>query len=66
METKELSNNALKCMHGAIRHALDEDDARPTGPKPYGVRETADWRRQADEFEAELTKRSQLFEPIIW
>lgn len=61
-----LSTNGLKLLHSTIAAALAEDDALPKSAKKYGVREYPDWRRQADDFEAELTNRNERFAPIAW
>jgi hypothetical protein len=53
-------------LHGTIAAALAEDDALPKNTKKYDVREYPDWRRQADEFEAELKSRNESFVPIVW
>jgi hypothetical protein len=66
LNIKGLSTNGLRLLHRTIAEALAEDDKQPDGAKPYGVREYPDWRQQADAFEAELTARSEAFEPIAW
>jgi len=66
MNINGLSTNGLNLLHTTIATALAEDDALPKDGKRYGVREYPDWRRQADDIEAELASRQQRFEPIGW
>jgi hypothetical protein len=66
MNIKGFSTNGIKLLHQTITKALAEDDARPNGAEVYGVREYPDWRREADQLEAELANRSETFAPIVW
>ncbi|BAV53025.1 Uncharacterized protein MLTONO_p0555 (plasmid) [Mesorhizobium loti] len=61
-----LSTTSLVGLHGRIAWCLAQDDARPIHAREYGVREYADWRLQADEFQAELHSRGVPFSPIAW
>ncbi|WP_198033217.1 hypothetical protein [Methylosinus sp. PW1] len=51
-------------MHATIADALAEEDAQ--GGSSLGVREYPDWRRQAEDYEAELSARGEEFAPIEW
>lgn len=67
MNIPDLSTNAIKALHDKIRECLERDDATPPSQaKPYGVRDTLDWRTQADEFEAELGRRGESCTKIQW
>lgn len=66
MNILELTDQSLKDLHSLIGEAMVADDAASTGPKPYGVRETSDWKRQADAFEAEMKKRGVSFKELDW
>jgi hypothetical protein len=65
MNIPDLSNQSLQDLHTLIREALVSDDAAKDA-KPYGVREYPDWKKQADEFEAEMTSRKISFNKIEW
>jgi hypothetical protein len=65
MDITKLSVNGLLMMYGAVRDALSVDD-NATGPKPYGVRDTPDWREWSDGLERELEKRNARFVKIDW
>lgn len=65
MNFSGLSNNSVWVLHALIREALEKDNASPES-KPYGVREHAGWRDQADAIEKELTRREMSFAPIRW
>lgn len=65
MNIKNLSDQSLSDLHELIREALEKDDAS-TGGKQFGVREYPDWKKQADDFEAELANRKKGFKPIDW
>jgi hypothetical protein len=45
---------------------LAEDEPLPINAKTYCVHEYPDWRRQADDIEAELTSRGETFTRIAW
>jgi len=63
----ELSLEALRKLHGALRRAFDEDEASPEGVEPpHGVRKYRDWRYQSDKLEGELVRRGDQFQPIPW
>jgi hypothetical protein len=67
MDVPKLSTNGIRMMHDAIGARLKEEDALPAGqPKTYGVRDHADFKKLADEFEAELTKRNIPLTKIVW
>lgn len=61
------SNDGLLKMHLAIVNALKADDETPDGQdKIYGVRLYQDWRQWSDSLEAELIKRSVVFNKVDW
>jgi hypothetical protein len=61
------SNDGLVKMHLAIVNALKADDETPDGQdKIYGVRLYQDWRQWSDSLEAELIKRSVVFNKVDW
>lgn len=61
------SNDGLLKMHLAIINALKTDDETPDGQdKIYGVRLYQDWRQWSDSLEAELIKRSVVFNKVDW
>jgi hypothetical protein len=61
------TTKSLGALHEEIRRALAEEDALPPGkPRPYGVREFADFRLEADAIEAELRRREQQVQSIKW
>jgi len=68
MDIPGLSDDSLQALHRCIAEALAADDASPagSGDKPYGVRQHSDWRKQADEYEMELSARGLKFTPIQW
>lgn len=66
MNVPELTDASLLDLHPLIRECLAADDGSPKDKKRYGVREYPDWRRQADAFESELTKREISFTKIDW
>jgi hypothetical protein len=67
MDVSKLSLRGLKALHDKIRECLAADDATPPGQtKLYCVRDTADWKMQADEFEAELDHRGEKYTKIQW
>jgi hypothetical protein len=58
---------SLRALHEEIRRALAEEDALPAGnPKPYGVRDFADFRAEVEAIEVELRRRNEAFRPIEW
>ena len=61
-----LSNESLQDLHALIREALEMDDAAPKGEKPFGLRDHPDWKKQADEYEAEMAFRRVWFRKIDW
>ena len=66
MIIEELSDETLKTLHQLIRQAQWADDHLPREEKRYGVREYPDWRMQADRFEAEMSRRRIVFQPLDW
>lgn len=67
MIIKQLSDSALDALLDLIRECVVADEnTAPGSPKPYGVKAHTDWRKQADDFEAELRERNIEFKPIIW
>jgi FPC/CPF motif-containing protein YcgG len=63
----KMSTGSLQGMHRAIQDRLSEEDASPpNAEKPYGVRQYSDWRDQADEIEAELDGRGEVYSKIAW
>lgn len=66
MHIPGLSDGSLIDLHALIREALESDDRSADGRKLYGVRDYPDWRRQANDLEAEMRRRSIAFEPIDW
>jgi hypothetical protein len=64
---KGMSANGLKAMQRAIHDRLIEEDGQPQGQeKIYGVRQYPDWREQADEMEAELDRRGEIYTKVPW
>jgi hypothetical protein len=61
-----LSEGAIRELYEAIRRALAEDDALPTGRKKYGVREFSDFGLEATVLERVFTDRGMKFEKIKW
>ncbi|MHC8510000.1 MAG: hypothetical protein ACYYKD_11545 [Rhodospirillales bacterium] len=67
MDIPTLTDDSLKTLHNAIRDCLEIDEAIPSGQdKKYGVRQFPDWKKMADEMEAELDKRGKTYTPIPW
>ncbi|MDI9847828.1 hypothetical protein QM467_07150 [Rhodoblastus sp. 17X3] len=66
MNIPELSDQSLRDLHDLIQEAMKTDDQSQSVEKPYGVRSFPAWRRQADQFEAELEKRALPYEKINW
>ncbi|KAA0573483.1 hypothetical protein [Azospirillum sp. Sh1] len=65
MNVPGYTTQSLLMMHGAIANALAVDDNTPAGQdKPFMVRTFPDWKLQADEIEAELTKRGVSYTKI--
>lgn len=63
----KMSTRGLKGMQRAIHDRLIEEDKQPQGQeKIYGLREFADWRDQADEIEAELDRRHEVYAKVPW
>jgi hypothetical protein len=61
------STDGLKKMHLAVLHAFQKDEETPKGqPKPYGVREYADWKKWSDALEGELRRRKAQFTNVPW
>lgn len=66
MNVPGLSDDSLKNLHDLISEVIKTDDALPKDKKRFGVREYPDWKKQSDEFEAELHRRGLPFTPISW
>jgi hypothetical protein len=63
----KMSTNGLKAMQLAVHDRLIEEDNQPEGqPKVYGVRAFPDWKEQADEIEAELDARNEVYTKVPW
>jgi hypothetical protein len=65
MDFTKLTTAGLLMLHETVRDALLADDST-NGPKPFGVRETPDWRRWSDGIANELIRRGEQFKPIQW
>ncbi len=67
VDIKKMSTRGLKAMQLAIRDLLiKEDNQSASEAKVYGLREFSDWKTQADEMEAELDARGEVFTKISW
>ena len=68
MNYAAFTNNSLTMMYEAVRGALAADDAaeRLGNEPPFRVRDTAAWMTHVAELEAEMIKRSMVFEIIAW
>ncbi len=68
MNYHEFTDEALLMMHYGTRGALAVDDelTKLGAERRFRVRETSDWRRHADDLEAEMSKRGIVFEALDW
>lgn len=66
MNERHLTTASLAELHGTIARLLAKEDATPPAMHQHCVRETLDWRRQSDAFEAELARRGAPFRPTSW
>jgi hypothetical protein len=68
MNYHQFTDDALLMMHYGTRGALAVDDelARLGAERRFRVRETSDWKKHADDLEAEMSKRGIVFEAIDW
>jgi len=68
MNYHEFTDDALLMMHYSTRGALAVDDElTKLGAEPrFRVRETSDWRKHADDLEAEMSQRGTVFEALDW
>jgi hypothetical protein len=68
MNYQVFTNESLVMMHHGARGALAVDDElSQLGQEPrFRVRETPDWKKHADDLEAEMTKRGMIFDVIDW
>lgn len=60
------SNDGLRSLHSALLEAFVKDEAAPGDKKPYGVRQTGDWKEWSDALESELQKRHMSFTKVPW
>ena len=68
MNYHEFTDEALLMMHYGTRGALAVDDelTKLGAERRFRVRETSDWRKHADDLEAEMSKRGIVFEALAW
>ncbi|MEO6783372.1 MAG: hypothetical protein ABI196_21190 [Bradyrhizobium sp.] len=68
MNYQAFTNDALLMMHFSTRGALAVDDelTRLSAECRFRVRENSDWKKHADDLEAEMSKREMNFEAIDW
>jgi hypothetical protein len=68
MNCAAFSDDSILMMYEAVRGALAADDAaKELGVEPrFKVRETAEWRKHADDLEAAMIKRGMYFAAIDW
>jgi hypothetical protein len=66
MHYPDLSTSTTVEHHTVIAQLLAEEDHLPVAQRQHNVRDTLDWRRHADAFEAEMTRRGLPFQPIGW
>ena len=68
MNYQAFANDALLMMHYSTRGALAVDDelTRLGAERRFRVRENSDWKKLADDLEAEMSKRGMNFEAIDW
>lgn len=68
MNYQAFTNDALLMMHYSTRGALAVDDelTRLGAERRFRVRENSDWKKLADDLEAEMSQRGMIFEAIDW
>ena len=68
MDYSAFTNDSLVMMYEAVRGALAADDAAEQQGRepPFKVRDTAAWTAHVANLEAEMIKRSIVFEIIAW
>lgn len=68
MNYQAFSNDALLMMHHGTRGALAVDDelTKLGEEHRFRVRETSDWKKHADDLEAEMSRRGMIFDVIDW
>jgi hypothetical protein len=68
MNYQAFTDEALLMMHFSTRGALAVDDelARLGAERRFHVRGNSDWRKHADDLEAEMRRRNISFEAIDW
>lgn len=68
MNYQAFTNDALLMMHYSTRGALAVDDelSKLGEERRFCVRENPDWKKHADDLEAEMSKRGMNFEAIDW
>ena len=68
MNYHEFTDDALLMMHYCTRGALAVDDelTKLGAERRFRARETSDWRKHADDLEAEMSKRGMAFEALDW
>ncbi len=68
MNYSAFTNDSLRMMYEGIRGALAADDAleRDHREPPFRIRETHEWKLHAADLEAEMLKRSMVFDLIDW
>ena len=68
MNYSAFNNDSLTMMYEAVRGALAADDAAESRGQepPFKVRDTAAWMTHVADLEAEMIKRSMVFEIIAW
>jgi hypothetical protein len=68
MNYQVFTNESLIMMHHGVRGALAVDDElnQLSQESRFRVRETPDWKKHADDLEAEMTNRGLIFDQIDW
>jgi hypothetical protein len=67
VDITKMSTGGLRAMQRSTHDRLIEEDNQPPGePKVYDVRALPDWREQADEMEAELDARKEVYSKVPW
>ena len=68
MNYQAFTNDALLMMHYSTRGALAVDDelTRLGAERRFRVRDNSDWKKLADDLEAEMIQRGMVFEAIDW
>lgn len=59
-----VTTSSLRIFQRSIHDRLVDEDSGVTDI--YGVRQYADWRQQADEIEAELDRRGEVYTKVPW